>query len=157
MNWEKFNKTMGSIESEIRSVTCNTAPTIRQRLDTCSKKLLEEQTNYAMGSAAYLKRLNELFKSLHHQKCLIPVHGDEGAIFTYFDELVKHSMIAGNMSVLETWGIQPFMATGVQAYLKYPREACINMFNYKAQNGRTPASARYYNHLAQAFTTRLRN
>lgn len=156
MDWNQFRRDMDSLGRQIQQVNCQVAPTVKKRLDDCRETLLAERTNYALGSAAYLKRLDELFGSLYQQGCLIP-RGNEGAIATYFDELVKHAMIAGSYDVLEKWGIQPFATMGVQAILGFPKNIFIQTFVYKANNGQAPASAPYYMHLAKAFTERLRN
>jgi hypothetical protein len=154
MDWNQFRNAMDSLGNQIRQVDCKTAPTVKDRLDTFRDKLLEEQTNYALGSEAYLNRLDELFETLDQQGCLIP-KGSEGEIGTYFDELVKHAMIAGDYTVLEKWGVQPFIDTGVKAGLGYPKSTFIGLFEWNASSGEVPASARYYQYLAQAFIERL--
>ena len=145
---------MDALERQIQQVNCQVAPAVKQNLTACREKLLEEQTNYALGSAAYIKRLDELFENLHRQGCLIP-RGSEGDAVTYFDELVKHAMITGTYDVLEKWGVRLFSISGVQAILGHPRNLFIQVFEYKANSGKVPASAHYYQYLAQAFTEKL--
>jgi hypothetical protein len=147
---------MDALEDQIKNVNCHAAPTIKQNLAKCREKLLEEKTNYALGSAAYLKRLDELFDNLHRQGCLIP-RGSEGEAATYFDELVKHAMIAGTYDVLDKWGVRPFLKAGVKAELGHHRNIFIRLFQHKATSGSVPASARYYEYLAKEFTQKLRD
>ncbi|MBW4653784.1 MAG: hypothetical protein KME20_12215 [Kaiparowitsia implicata GSE-PSE-MK54-09C] len=154
MNWNEFRNAMDALERQIQHVNCQAAPTVKQNLAKYREKLLEEQTNYALGSAAYLKRLDELFGNLHRQGCLIP-KGSEGEAITYFDELVKHAMIAGTYDVLDKWGVRPFLRAGVKAGLGHPKNIFIRVFQYKAKSGDVPASAHYYEYLAKEFTQKL--
>lgn len=154
MDWNQFRNAMDALERQIQQVNCQVAPSVKQNLAACREKLLEEQTNYALGSAAYLKRLDELFTNLYRQGCLIP-KGKEGDAITYFDELVKHAMITGTYDVLDKWGIYPFITEGVQAVLGYPKSLFIEVFEYKARSGEVPAASHYFQYLAQAFIEKL--
>ncbi|MFM7471403.1 MAG: hypothetical protein ACKO5P_07865 [Nodosilinea sp.] len=154
MNWNEFGKAMDALEGQIQKVNCKAAPTIKQHLTEFREKLLEEKTNYALGSEAYLKRLNELYDNLHRQGCLIP-KGSEGDAATYFDELVQHAMITGTYDVLDKWGVQPFLKAGVKAELGHPRNIFIKVFQHKAESKSAPASAHYYEYLAKAFSQEL--
>ena len=158
MDWNQFRNAMDALEGQIKTVNCQVAPTVKHKLAAFREKLLEEQTNYALGSAAYIKRLDELFERLHQEGCLIP-RGSEGDATTYFDELVRHAMIAGTYDVLEKWGVQPFSIVGVQALLGHPRDLFVQVFEYKAYEAPAsevpPAARPYYEYLAQTFSKSL--
>ena len=158
MDWQKFRKSMDSLKPKTQGTKPTSAELaqIRKTLSELAgfgKTLSDENIEYTRSLNDYHALVCASYAPLQEADCLFPQ--EKGEILTFFDELVMHAMVVGNMQILDKWGIEPLMEKSVVTILGESKQTLVDFFVEKSKINNL--AKKYYIHLSTEFLSRLKD
>ncbi|MEM9808664.1 MAG: hypothetical protein AAF959_25680 [Cyanobacteria bacterium P01_D01_bin.56] len=142
---------MSSLISSIQqSLVCQSAKDYQDQITSIHQQLLNERFEYQSTVTKYIELVDTYYSTLLKNRCSLFSQTQPAVNFQFYDELVKHSMIAGSYQLLKTWGIETLVNTHVQAVLGRPKDYYIKAFMVKSTE-KPATSKNYYLYLAHQF------